>query len=122
MFNKPNKNKQRQKRHLRLRSKVSGTPVIPRLSVYRSLKNIYTQIIDDESGVTLVAASTMEKDIASKLDGKTKVAAASIVGEAIAVKALEKGIKKIVFDRGGYLYTGRIQAVADGARKGGLEF
>ena len=122
MIKKMDKNAVRSKRHNRMRVKLSGTPETPRLNVYRSLSHIYTQIIDDINGVTLVAASTMEKDIAAKVVGKTKVEAAKIVGTAIAERALEKGIKSIVFDRGGYIYTGRVQAVADGARKAGLEF
>lgn len=122
MIKKIDKNAIRVKRHERMRAKLSGTPEIPRLNVYRSLSHIYAQIIDDVNGVTLVAASTVEKDIAAKLAGKTKSAAAVIVGEAIAEKALSKGIKAVVFDRGGYIYTGRVKAVADGARKAGLEF
>lgn len=122
MFNKPDKNALRVKRHGRMRAKISGTPEMPRLNVYRSLTHIYTQIIDDVSGVTLVAASTVEKDIAAQAAGKTKTEAAKIVGAAIAQKAAQKGIKVVVFDRGGYVYTGRVQAVADGAREAGLEF
>ncbi|MDD3946958.1 MAG: 50S ribosomal protein L18 [Clostridia bacterium] len=122
MIKKLDKNTVRTKRHNRMRVKLSGTPETPRLNVYRSLSHIYTQIIDDINGVTLVAASTMEKDIAAKVAGKTKVEAAKIVGTAIAERALQKGIKAVVFDRGGYIYTGRVQAVADGARKAGLEF
>lgn len=122
MISKPNKNKIRVKRHERLRSYLSGTAEKPRLNVYRSLSHIYTQVIDDVNGVTLVAASTVEKEIAAKVAGKNKVETAKIVGAVIAERALEKGIKNVVFDRGGYLYTGRVQAIADGARKAGLEF
>lgn len=122
MFNKPDKNALRVKRHGRMRAKISGSSEMPRLNVYRSLSHIYTQIIDDVSGTTLVAASTVEKDIAAQVAGKTKTEAAKIVGAAIAQKAAEKGIKVVVFDRGGYIYTGRVQAVADGAREAGLEF
>jgi large subunit ribosomal protein L18 len=122
MITKINKNAVRSKRHERLRNKISGTPEVPRLNVYRSLSHIYAQIIDDAAGHTLVAASTVEKEIAAKVAGKTKSEAAEIVGAAIAEKALAKGIKNVVFDRGGYLYTGRVKAVADGARKAGLEF
>jgi ribosomal protein L18, bacterial type len=122
MINKPNKNKIRAKRHERMRNKLSGSAAIPRLNVYRSLSHIYAQLVDDEKGATLVAASDVEKEIAKKAEGKKKVEAASIVGQAIAEKALAKGIKNVVFDRGGYLYTGRVQAVADGARKAGLVF
>lgn len=122
MITKINKNAVRSKRHERLRNKISGTPERPRLNVYRSLSHIYTQLIDDVAGVTLAAASTVEKEIAAKVAGKTKTEAAEIVGAALAEKALAKGIKNVVFDRGGYIYTGRVQAVADGARKAGLEF
>ncbi len=122
MINKINKNQVRQKRHIRLRNKISGTAEAPRLNVYRSLNHIYAQVIDDVKGVTLCAASTVEKEIAAKVEGKTKVEAATIVGNIIAERALEKGVKAVVFDRGGYLYTGRVAALADGARKSGLEF
>ncbi|HIU99786.1 MAG TPA: 50S ribosomal protein L18 [Candidatus Stercoripulliclostridium merdipullorum] len=122
MINKINKNQVRQKRHIRLRNKISGTAEAPRLNVYRSLNHIYAQVIDDVKGVTLCAASTVEKEIAAKVEGKSKVEAATIVGNIIAERALEKGVKAVVFDRGGYLYTGRVAALADGARKSGLEF
>jgi large subunit ribosomal protein L18 len=122
MISKPDKNAIRVKRHERMRFKLSGTPERPRLNVYRSLNHIYTQIIDDVNGVTIVAASTVEKEIAAKVEGKTKTEAAKIVGKAVAERALEKGIKAVVFDRGGYIYTGRVQAIADGAREAGLEF
>lgn len=122
MITKPNKNQIRVNRHKRLRNHISGTAELPRLNVYRSLSNIYAQIIDDVKGETIVSASTVEKEIVAKVAGKTKVQAAEIVGQAIGEKALAKGIKAVVFDRGGYLYTGRVQAVADGARKAGLEF
>ncbi|MFI3228858.1 MAG: 50S ribosomal protein L18 [Bacillota bacterium] len=122
MINKVNKNEARQKRHMRLRNKVSGTAATPRLNVYRSLNNIYAQIIDDVAGVTIAATNTLEKDVMAQVAGKTKVEAAAIVGSIIAEKAVAKGIKVVVFDRGGYLYTGRVQALADGARKAGLEF
>lgn len=122
MISKPDKNAIRVKRHGRMRFKLSGTPERPRLNVYRSLNHIYTQIIDDVNGVTIVAASTVEKEIAAKVEGKTKTEAAKIVGKAVAERALEKGIKSVVFDRGGYIYTGRVQAIADGAREAGLEF
>ena len=105
-----------------MRKKVKGTTSVPRLNVYRSLSHVYAQIIDDISGVTLVSASTQDKAVIAKLKGKTKTEASEVVGEAIAVKAKEKGINKVVFDRGGYIYTGRVKAVADGARKAGLEF
>jgi len=122
MISKPDKNKIRQKRHLRIRNKITGTADVPRLNVYRSLSHIYVQIIDDVQGNTLVSASTQEKALAAKIKGKTKTEAAIIVGETVAQKAKEKGINKVVFDRGGYIYTGRVKAVADGARKLGLDF
>ena len=106
-------------RHKRVRAKISGTPDIPRLCVYRSLANIRAQIIDDVNGVTLVSASTLEK--AFEGNGGNKEAA-KIVGKMIAEKAVAKGIKKVVFDRGGYIYHGRVKELADGAREGGLEF
>lgn len=122
MLTKQNKNEIRKKRHDRLRNHLSGTAETPRLNVYRSLNHIYAQIIDDVKGNTLVAASTVEKEIQAKVAGKTKVEAAMIVGEIVGERAKAKGITAVVFDRGGYLYTGRVQAVADGARKSGLEF
>ncbi|AYD39268.1 50S ribosomal protein L18 [Clostridium fermenticellae] len=119
MFNKQDKNKTRVRRHLRVRKKIFGTTERPRLSIYRSDKNIYAQIIDDINGVTLVSASTVEKDFTDKGNNKE---AAKKVGESIAKKALEKGIKEVVFDRGGYLYHGRVQSLAEGARESGLQF
>ncbi|MDR0752239.1 MAG: 50S ribosomal protein L18 [Christensenellaceae bacterium] len=122
MLNKPDKNAERTKRHNRLRNKLSGTSDIPRLNVYRSLNNIYSQIIDDEKGVTLTQANSLEAAIVEKSSGKTKVEVAKLVGEFLAEKALSIGVKSVVFDRGGYVYTGRIKALAEGARNGGLEF
>ena len=122
MINKIDKNKDRVIRHQRVRKKISGTAERPRLSVYRSLNHIYTQLIDDVKGVTLCSASTMEKEIASKVTKMTKTEAAALVGETIGQRAIKAGIKEIVFDRGGYIYTGRVQAVADAARKTGLIF
>lgn len=122
MINKIDKNKDRVIRHQRVRKKISGTAERPRLSVYRSLNHIYTQLIDDVKGVTLCSASTMEKEIASKVAKMTKTEAAAVVGETIGQRAIKAGIKEIVFDRGGYIYTGRVQAVADAARKTGLIF
>lgn len=116
------KNKDRIVRHKRVRKHLSGTSSRPRLNVYRSLNNIYAQIIDDEKGVTLVSCSTLDKEVLDKLSGKTKTEAAKLVGETIGKRAVAKKIKEVVFDRGGYLYTGRIQAVADGARSAGLKF
>jgi large subunit ribosomal protein L18 len=119
VINKPDKNKVRLKRHSRVRSKISGTAECPRLNVFRSNKNIYAQLIDDVAGVTLASASSFDnKDIS----GETKVNQATVVGETIAKSAVEKGIKKVVFDRGGYLYHGRVQALAEAARENGLEF
>ena len=122
MITKIDKNQDRLKRHARVRKKVSGTAACPRLSVYRSLNHIYAQIIDDEAQNTLVAASTVEKDVAKECAGKTKKEAAKIVGKALAEKAAAKGITEVVFDRGGYLYTGRVASLADGAREAGLKF
>ena len=118
MVKKTDSNKARIKRHQRVRNKISGTPARPRLSVYRSTNNIYVQLIDDERAVTLCASSTKSKDL--KLKGKTKTEAAVAVGKDIAKKAKALKITSAVFDRGGYLYIGRVKAVADGAREGGL--
>ncbi len=118
MISKPDKNKTRQKRHARVRNKISGTAECPRLNVYRSNKNIYAQIIDDVAGVTLVSASTLDEAVS----GDTKTAQAVSVGTVVAQRAVEKGIKEVVFDRGGYLYHGRVQALAEAARENGLDF
>ncbi len=122
MITRIDKNAVRQRRHLRVRKKISGTPECPRLSVYRSSKNIYVQFIDDVNGCTLASASTLEKSVKSEVAGKTKTEAAKVVGKIAAERAKEKGIATVVFDRGGYNYTGRVQAIADGAREAGLEF
>lgn len=122
MINKIDKNSVRQVRHKRVRNKVVGSSVKPRLCVYRSLSQIYAQIIDDEKGITLASASTLEKPISTLCEGKSKTEQAKIVGTEIAKKALEKNISEVVFDRGGYLYIGRVQALADGAREAGLKF
>ncbi len=106
----------------RIRKKIHGTPERPRISVFRSNKHIYAQIIDDEAGHTLVAASTRSKEIADQLQGKTKVEQAFLVGKLLAQKALEANITEVVFDRNGYKYHGRVKALADGAREGGLKF
>ena len=121
MVNKPNKNEIRLRKHERVRKKIKGTSERPRLNVFRSLKNIYVQIIDDTTGNTLVAVSTLDEAIKGKLAGGNK-AAAREVGKLIGQKAVEKGIKQVVFDRGGYLYHGRIKELAEGAREAGLEF
>ena len=118
MFKKADRKASREKRHLRVRKKVFGTTERPRLSVYRSEKNIYAQIIDDVNAVTVVAASSLDKTIEK---GSNKEAA-KWVGELVAKRAIEKGITEVVFDRGGYVYHGRIQALADGAREAGLKF
>ena len=122
MITKKDKNQDRIIRHARVRKKVSGTAERPRLSVYRSTNHIYAQIIDDVKGNTLCSASTMSKEVAAEIAKATKSEASKIVGAAVAKKALALGIKQVVFDRGGYLYTGRVQALADGARDAGLEF
>ncbi len=122
MISKIDKNTVRQRRHARVRKHVSGTAETPRLNVYRSLNHIYVQIIDDVKGVTLTSASTMEKEIKAKIADMTKTEAAKVVGETVGARAKEKGISTVVFDRGGYLYTGRVKAIADGAREAGLEF
>ena len=122
MINKINKNEQRVKRHVRLRHDLAGTAQRPRLCVYRSLSNIYAQIIDDNKGVTLVACNTTQKDIKDKVANMTNKEAARFVGEQIAKLAKKKKITEVVFDRGGYLYTGRIKELADGARAAGLQF
>jgi large subunit ribosomal protein L18 len=114
------KQKARNKRHARIRKRISGTQSRPRLVVYRSLTNIEGQIIDDVKGVTLLGLSSLSKEIDDK--GKKKVEVSKLVGEALARKAVEKGITKVVFDRGGYLYHGRVKAFAEGARAGGLDF
>ena len=117
MVNKPDKNEARLRRHRRVRGKISGTAERPRLAVFRSSKHIYAQIIDDVAGVTLASASTMDKDFegfGGNIEASTKV------GNAVAKKALEKGITTVVFDRGGFVYHGRVKALAEGAREGGL--
>ncbi len=122
MITKIDKNAVRQRRHARVRKTVSGTAETPRMSVYRSTTNIYVQLIDDVNGVTLTSASTLEKAVKEQVAGKTKTEAAKIVGKTVGERAKEKGIEAVVFDRGGYLYTGRVQALADGAREAGLKF
>lgn len=112
----------RKRRHLRVRSKISGTANKPRLNIFRSLTGIYAQVIDDHKGVTLVSASNIDKDLRGKMKGKNKTDQAMLVGQALAERAKAKGVKKVVFDRGGYRYIGRIKALAEGARKGGLDF
>ena len=124
MISKIDKNEVRKARHDRMRFYIAGTAEKPRLNVYRSLNNIYAQIIDDSAndgqGATLVSASTKDKEIAAQIADMTKVEASKVVGKVLAERAKEKGIEEVVFDRGGYLYTGRVAAVADGAREAGL--
>ncbi|SHE46839.1 50S ribosomal protein L18 [Clostridium fallax] len=120
MFKKVDKKESRQRRHLRVRKKIFGTTERPRLSVYRSEKNIYAQIIDDINAVTLVAASSLDKDFSNKVGSNKE--AARLVGELVAKRALDKGISEVVFDRGGYVYHGRVQELAEGAREAGLKF
>lgn len=122
MIIRKDKNKERLVRHKRVRTKVSGTTARPRLNVYRSLNEIYAQVIDDTKGATLTSVSTRDKDLEKALKGKTKTEQAKIVGQSIAEKALKLGINEVVFDRGGYIYTGRVQSLADGAREAGLKF
>jgi large subunit ribosomal protein L18 len=113
---------QRDRRHRRLRVKVQGTQERPRLNVYRSLEHIYAQVIDDTKGHTLAAASTLDADVKKAIDGKNKSEAAKIVGQTVATRAKAAGVSKVVFDRGGNRYHGRVKALADGAREGGLDF
>ena len=122
MIKQVNKKEATQKRHRRLRAKLYGTSSAPRLAVYRSNKHIYAQIIDDEKGVTIVSASSIDKDARTDLKHGGNIDSAKYVGEAVAKKALKAGIKDVVFDRGGFLYHGRIAALADSARENGLNF
>jgi large subunit ribosomal protein L18 len=122
MYKMRDRNADRVARHARVRKRISGTPEMPRLCVYRSLKNIYAQVIDDTKGVTLAAASTQEKAVIEQLGDVDKKSAAKIVGKLIAERATEAGIKQVVFDRGGYVYTGRVAELAAGAREAGLDF
>ena len=119
MIKRPNTNAQRLKRHKRVRAKISGTPEMPRLNVFRSEANIYAQVIDDVNGVTLASASSLDKAIEGY---GGNIAAATAVGKRVAERAKAKGIETVVFDRGGYLYHGRVEALAEGAREGGLKF
>jgi large subunit ribosomal protein L18 len=122
MIKKIDKNKIRLRKHVRVRKKISGTTVRPRLCVFRSAKHIYAQIIDDTNSTTLVAASSLDEALKGKLDYTGNKNAAKEVGKLIGAKAIEKGIKQVVFDRGGYLYHGRVKELADGAREAGLDF
>jgi len=122
VIKKFNRNESRKKRHRIIRKSIQGTPERPRLNVFRSSKHIYAQIIDDTQMKTITSSSTIDKEVAEKLEGLTKKEAAELVGKNIAEKAKKEGIEKIVFDRGGYLYHGRIKALAEGARENGLKF
>lgn len=122
MINKVDRKANRLERAKRIRKNLAGTKERPRLCVFKSLSHIYAQIIDDENGVTIASASTLTKTVASKLEGKTKQEAAFMVGETVAKNAMKKGVKAVVFDRAGNIYTGRVKALAEGARKAGLEF
>jgi len=119
---KNNRRIARIRRHARVRKHLAGTPERPRLAVFRSLTDIYAQVIDDEAGATLASASTIDKELRGKMSGKTKTEQARLVGAAIADRAKAHGITTVVFDRGGFKYIGRVQALAEGAREGGLEF
>ena len=110
------------RRHTRVRKDISGTPGRPRLNVFRSVAEIYAQVIDDEAGQTLASASTVDHELRARIDGKKKSEQARLVGQVVAERAKAKGITKVVFDRGGYRYIGRVKALADGAREGGLDF
>ncbi|MCR5615295.1 MAG: 50S ribosomal protein L18 [Saccharofermentans sp.] len=122
MIGKIDKNKIRKRKHVRVRKKISGTADCPRLCVYRSNSHIYAQIIDDEAGTTLVSASSLDKDIKGEISNGSNIEAASAVGKLVAERAAAKEIKDVVFDRGGYLYHGRVQALAEAAREAGLNF
>lgn len=116
------KHKARQRRHRRVRARVQGNSARPRLCVYRSLTNIYAQLIDDDRGHTLASASTIDRDLREQVNGKSPIEAARMVGQLVGERAQRAGVKQVVFDRGGYLYHGRVAALADGARAAGLDF
>jgi large subunit ribosomal protein L18 len=122
MAKKKTRSVARVRRHRRIRKHIAGTPEKPRLNVFRSLTDIYAQVIDDEAGNTLVSASTIDNELRSKMKGLNKTEQAKLVGKAVSERAKEKGIETVVFDRGGYRYIGRVKALADGAREGGLQF
>ena len=122
MLNKVDKNQKRKERHYSIRNKITGTPERPRLNVFKSSKHIYAQVIDDATGKTLVSASTLDKELKDKAAELSKSEAATLVGKTVGERAKNKGIKAVVFDRGGYLYHGRVKLLADGARESGLEF
>ena len=122
MVSKESRQKVRAKKHMKIRNRFSGTAERPRLAVFRSNNHVYAQIIDDVAGKTLVSASTLEKDIKAELQNTDDIDAASKIGDVVAKRAIEKGIKAVVFDRGGYIYHGKVKALADAAREAGLEF
>ncbi|MBO6241399.1 MAG: 50S ribosomal protein L18 [Butyrivibrio sp.] len=122
MVSKESRSKVRAKKHMRIRNRFSGTAERPRLAVFRSNNHVYAQVIDDVAGKTIVSASTLEKDIKAELKNTDDIDAASKVGSVVAQRAMEKGIKAVVFDRGGYIYHGKVKALADAAREAGLEF
>lgn len=122
MIKHKSRNESRRRRHLRIRRAVRGTPERPRLSVFRSVAHIYAQVVDDGAGRTLAAASSLDPEIRTQAAGVKKTEAGKLVGQLVARRAKERGVSRVVFDRGGYLYHGRVKAVADGAREGGLEF
>lgn len=122
MIKRKSRNESRQRRHLRIRRTVHGSPERPRLSVFRSVAHIYAQVVDDRAGRTLATASSLDPEIRTQAAGVKKTEAGKLVGQLVARRAKERGISRVVFDRGGYLYHGRVKAVADGAREGGLEF
>lgn len=119
---KKTRTESRLKRHFRVRKNISGTPDRPRICVFRSLAEIYVQVIDDQAGQTLASASTVDHELREKVKGLKKTEQASLVGELVGKRAVDKGIKQVVFDRGGFRYIGRVKALADGARKAGLDF
>ncbi len=122
MIRKPSRKVAREKRHYKLRNYISGTTQRPRLAVYRSNMHIYAQIIDDEQQITIASASTLDKEVAGKLDKTNNVEAATLVGTVVAERAKAKGVDSVVFDRGGYIYHGKVKALADAAREAGLQF
>ena len=122
MVNKKSRALVREKKHRRIRNRLSGTPECPRLAVFRSNNHMYAQIIDDTVGNTLVAASTLDKDVKAELEKTNNVDAAAYLGTVVAKKALDKGIETVIFDRGGFIYAGKVQALADAAREAGLKF
>lgn len=122
MAKKKSRSFARHRKHARVRKKIQGTPDIPRLNVFRSLVEIYAQLIDDESGHTIVSASSLDHDLRTQMKGLKKTEQANLVGKSLAERAGDKGIRQVVFDRGGYRYIGRVKALADGARQSGLEF